>query len=170
MRPFTKIALKAVLIVVAAFAVLVVVVRSLFIVSPMRTDLMEPLIATTDIVVATKLFSASSLRSGDLVVADIPAPRGGRVLTVRKIEQQPDTPSDSFYLQAANSNGADSRLFGPLPASAIRAKVIWIYRRRPNQSLELTATRRAFSLFSVFRPLSSDCMLALGGGSSACSR
>ena len=43
-------------------------------------------------------------------------------------------------------------------------------RFRSNQTLELTATRRAFRLFSVFRPLSSDCMLALGGGSSAYSR
>ena len=43
-------------------------------------------------------------------------------------------------------------------------------RFRSNQRLELTATRRAFGLFSVFRPLSSDCMLALSGGSSACSR
>ena len=34
-------------------------------------------------------------------------------------------------------------------------------RFRSNQTLELTATRRAFRLFSVFRPLSSDCMLAL---------
>ena len=49
-------------------------------------------------------------------------------------------------------------------------RVIPAVARTPNQTLELTATRRAFRLFSVLCPLSSDCMLALGGGSSALSR
>jgi signal peptidase I len=128
MRPFTKIAVRTVLILIAAFLLFVVVVRSLFIVSPMRTGSMLPLIATNDIVVATKLFHTSSLRSGDLVVADIPIPDGSHILTVRKIEQQTNTPAGQFYLQAASTNGLDSHFFGALPASAIRGRVIWIIR------------------------------------------
>src|ERR1017187_686052 len=128
MRTFTKIALRTVLILIAAFLLFVVVVRSLFIVSPMQTGSMQPLIATNDIVVATKLFHTSSLRSGDLVVADIPIPDGSHILTVRKIKQQTNTPAGQFYLQAASTNGLDSHFFGALPASAIRGRVIWIFR------------------------------------------
>jgi signal peptidase I len=128
MRTFTKIALRTVLILIAAFLLFVVVVRSLFIVSPMQTGSMQPLIATNDIVVATKLFHTSSLRSGDLVVADIPIPDGSHILTVRKIEQQTNTPAGQFYLQAVSTNGLDSHFFGALPASAIRGRVIWIVR------------------------------------------
>jgi signal peptidase I len=128
MRTFTKIALRTVLILIAAFLLFVVVVRSLFIVSPMQTGSMQPLIATNDIVVATKLFHTSSLRSGDLVVADIPIPDRSHILTVRKIEQQTNTPAGQFYLQASSTNGLDSHFFGALPASAIRGRVIWIIR------------------------------------------
>lgn len=116
------------MILIAASLLFVVVVRSLLIVSPMRTGSMQPLIATNDIVVATKLFHTSSLRSGDLVVADIPIPDGSHILTVRKIEQQTNTPAGQFYLQAASTKGLDSHFFGALPASAIRARVIWIIR------------------------------------------
>ncbi len=128
MRTFTKIAVRTVLILIAAFLLFVVVVRSLFIVSPMRTGSMQPLIATNDIVVATKLFHTSSLRSGDLVVADIPIPDGRHILTIRKIEQQTNTPAGQFYLQAVSTNGLDSHFFGALPASAIHGKIIWIIR------------------------------------------
>ena len=116
------------MILIAAFLLFVVLVRSLFIVSPMQTGSMQPLIATNDIVVATKLFHTSSLRSGDLVVADIPIPDGSHILTVRQIEQQTNTPAGQFYLQAASTNGLDSHFFGALPASAIRGRVIWIIR------------------------------------------
>jgi signal peptidase I len=128
MRTFTKIAVRSVLILILVCVLFVIAVRSLFIVSPMRTGSMQPLIATNDIVVATKLFHTSSLRSGDLVVADIPIPDGSHILTVRKIEQQTNTPAGQFYLQAASTNGLDSHFFGALPASAIRGRVIWIYR------------------------------------------
>ena len=89
---------------------------------------MLPLIASNDIVVAVKWFHTSSLHSGDLVVADIPIPGGGSVLTVRKIEQQTNTPVGQFYLRAVNTNGLDSHFFGPLPVAAIQGRVIWIIR------------------------------------------
>ena len=88
---------------------------------------MQPLIVTDSIIVAVKRFHAASLRSGDLVVVDIPTPEG-RVLTVRKIEQQPDTMAGQFYLRAVNTNGYDSRQFGALQVADIRGKVIWIFR------------------------------------------
>ena len=128
MRTFTKIAVRTVVILIVVFLLLVVVGRSLFIVSPMRTGSMQPLIATNDIVVAAKWFHTSSLRSGDLVIAAIPIPGGGSVLTVRKIEQQTNTPTGQFYLQAVSTNGLDSHFVGALPASAIRGKVVWIIR------------------------------------------
>jgi len=128
MRTFTKIAVMTVLILIAVSLLFVLVVRSLFIVSPMRTGSMQPLIASNDIVVASKWFHVASLRSGDLVVADIPIPGGSRDLTVRKIEQQPDTPAGQFYLRAVSTNGLDSKWFGALPASNIVGKVIWIHR------------------------------------------
>jgi signal peptidase I len=128
MRTFTKIAVRTVLILVAVFVLFVVAARSLFIVSPMRTGSMQPLIASNDIVVATKWFRVTSLRSGDLVVADIPIPDGSRDLTIRKIEQQTNTPAGQFYLSAVSTNGIDSRFFGALPAADIRGRVIWIFR------------------------------------------
>jgi signal peptidase I len=93
----------------------------------MSTDSMRPLIATNDIVVAAKWFHMASLRAGDLVVADIPIPKG-RVLTIRQIEQQPNIPAGQFYLRAVNTNGIDSRQFGALPAKDIRGRVIWIMK------------------------------------------
>ena len=128
MKTFTKIAVRSVLILILVCVLFVIVVRLLFIVSPMRTGSMQPLITTNDIVVATKLFHASSLRSGDMVIADIPIPDGSHVLTIRTIEQQTNTPDGQFYLKAASTNGLDSHSFGALPASAIRGRVIWIYR------------------------------------------
>ena len=118
------------MILAAVFLFFVVVARSLFIVSPMKTGSMQPLIATNDIVVAAKWFHISSLRDGDLVVADIPISGGGSVLTVRKIEQQTNTPAGQFYLRAASITGVDSHSFGALPAAAIRGKVIWIFKGR----------------------------------------
>jgi hypothetical protein len=41
--------------------------------------------------------------------------------------------------------------------------------QRPNQALELTATRRVFT-FQMIKTLSVNATLALGGGSSARSR
>ncbi len=40
---------------------------------------------------------------------------------------------------------------------------------RPNQALELTATRRVFT-FQMIKTVLIKAVLALGGGSSACSR
>jgi len=96
---------------------------------------MEPLVKgnTTpnshdgDFVIAARWFSAASLHSGDLVVADIPTPTG-QVLTIRQIEQQPDTPAGKFYLRSTGTNGIDSRQFGAWPAELIRARVIWILK------------------------------------------
>lgn len=80
-----------------------------------------------DTVVGTKWFCESWIRTGDLVVADIPTP-GGRIRTVRRVEQQADTPVGWFYLRAMSTNGYDSRQFGPLPSTNIKAKVLWVSR------------------------------------------
>jgi signal peptidase I len=131
MRKFTKIAISTVLILVAAFVLFVVVVRSFFIVLQMPTPTMQPLISTNDVVVATKHFDVGSLRSGDLVVVSLPmAALGGKdgILTVRKIEQQTNTLAGQFYVVAVSTNGIDSRQLGALPAADIRGRVIRIFR------------------------------------------
>ena len=116
MRTFTKIAVRAALILILFCLLFVVVVRTAFIVSPMSTDSMQPLIPTNSTIVASRWFRPSSLHSGDFVIADIPLPDSKRVLTVRQIEQQPAAPAGQFYLRAANTNGWDSHQFGSLPS------------------------------------------------------
>ena len=128
MKTFTKIAVRSVLILILVCLLFVFVVRTAFIVSPMPTDSMQPLISTNCTIVAARWFHTASLHSGDFVIADIPLPDSKRVLTVRQIEQQPDTPAGQFYLRAANTNGWDSRQFGTLPASNIVGRVLWVLK------------------------------------------
>jgi signal peptidase I len=123
---YYRIPLLAVLIIVAACFF---IIRVSFIVSPMRSNSMYPLIESNDIVVATKMFRVTSLRSGNLIVASIPIPGGGHELTVREIEQQSDAPTGMYYLRAVNTNGLDSRWFGALSASNILGRVIWLIKR-----------------------------------------
>jgi hypothetical protein len=127
MRKFTKIAIRTVLVLIVACVLLILVARSLFFVAPMRNDTMWPLITSNNIVVAAKRFDVALLRTGDLVVVQVPTPVGP-VFTVRKIEQQSNTPAGQFYLRAVNTNGLDSRWFGALPARDIKAKVVWIIK------------------------------------------
>lgn len=126
---------KVALVVLTVFVFVVIVICCGFSVMLMGSGSMQPVITgqgmtgynAGDLVVVAKWFRVDSLRTGDLVAVDIPTP-SGRVRTVRRIEQQADTPAGKFYLRAASDNGIDSRQFGPLPASDIRGKVIWILR------------------------------------------
>lgn len=101
----------------------------------MESNSMSPLVngSTTprahdgDTVISSRWFRQSSVRTGDLLVADIPTP-GGRIRTVRRVEQQAGTPAGWYYLRAISTNGYDSRHFGLLPAKDIRGKVLWVYR------------------------------------------
>jgi hypothetical protein len=128
MKAFFKIAVRTVLILVVVFVFFVVVVRSFFIVLQMPTSSMQPLITTNDVVVATKHFDVTSLHNGDLVVVALPLGDRDKILTVRKIEQQTNTPAGQFYLRALSTNGVDSKFLGTLPAADIRGKVIKIFR------------------------------------------
>ena len=128
MRKLLRIAVKAILILVVIVLLFVVVVRSLFIVLPMPTNSMRPLLTTNDVVVAAKWFHIDLLHNGDLVVVALPRPDGSKILTVRKIDQQTNTPVGQFYLSAASTNGIDSHQLGTLPAADIRGRVIRIFR------------------------------------------
>lgn len=128
MKKFLKIVLATVLIFIVAFALFVVVVRSVFIVMPMPTNSMQPLLTTNDVVVAKKRFDISSLHNGDLVVVNLSIPDGTKILTVRIIDQRTNTPAGQFYLSAADTNGIDSKFLGTLPAADIRGKVIHIFK------------------------------------------
>jgi hypothetical protein len=94
----------------------------------MRTGSMQPLIASNDIVIAAKWFKVASLRNGDLVVVALPIPGGSKILTIRKIEQQTNTPAGQFYLIAASTNGIGSRRLGAFQTADIRGRVIRIFR------------------------------------------
>jgi signal peptidase I len=126
---------RAVIVLLAVCVLVIVVLFSGFSMMEMGSTSMQPVIAGQgappsrdgDLVVVAKWFRVTSLRTGDLVVVDIPTPTG-RVRTVRRIEQQPDTPLGRFYLKAESDNGIDSRQFGSLPASDIHGRVIWILR------------------------------------------
>jgi len=126
---------RVVIVPLAVCAVVIVVSFSGFSVMEMGSTSMQPVIAgqgappshAGDLLVVTRWFRVASLRTGDLVTVDIPTPMG-RVRTVRRIEQQPDTPAGRFYFRAASDSGIDSRQFGPLPASDIRGRVVWILR------------------------------------------
>ena len=128
MKTFIRIVVRSVLILVLVCLLFVFVVRIAFIVSLESPDSMQPLISTNSTIVAARWFHTASLHSGDLVVVSIPLPDSKRVLTVRQIEQQRDTPAGQFYLRAANTNGLDSRQFGSLPASNIVGRVLWIFK------------------------------------------
>ena len=126
---------RVVIVLIAVCAVVFVVLFSGFSVMEMGSTSMQPVIAgqsappsrAGDLVVVAKWFRVASLRTGDFVTVDIPTPTG-RVRTVRRIEQQPDTPAGQFYFRAARDSGIDSRQFGPLPASDIHGRVVWILR------------------------------------------
>ena len=126
---------KAVIVALVVCVIVIVVLFSGFSVMEMGSTSMQPVIAgqgappsrAGDLVVVAKRFRVASLHTGDLVVVDIPTPTG-RVRTVRRIEQQSDTPAGQFCVRAESDNGIDSRQFGPLPASDIHGRVIWILR------------------------------------------
>ena len=126
---------RIVMIALAVCVIIIVVLFSSFSVMEMGSTSMQPVIAgqgappshAGGLVVVAKWFSVASLRNGDLVVVDIPMPTG-RVRTVRRIEQQPETPAGQFYVSAENDGGIDSRQFGPLPASDIHGRIIWILK------------------------------------------
>lgn len=128
MKTFARIAVRMILVLILVCLILVMVVRKAFIVSPESPYSMQPLISTNSTIIAAKWFRTASLHSGDFVVVNIPLPDNKRVLTVRQIEQQPDTPAGLFYLRAADTNGIDSRQCGSLPASNIVARVWWVIK------------------------------------------
>jgi signal peptidase I len=128
MRTVNKIGLRVILGLVAVYLVVLVLAHSVFIYARMGGDSMSPLIGSNDFVVATRWFHTASLHNGDLVMASIPTPGGAIIHTVRKIEQQPDTPTGQFYLLGLATNAVDSRWLGAFPARDIRAKVIWIIK------------------------------------------
>jgi signal peptidase I len=127
---------RVVIVALVACVVAIIILFSGFSLKEMGSTSMQPLIMgkgeppshAGDLIVIAKWFRIASLRTGDLVIVDIPTPTGC-VHTVRRIEQQPDTPTGQFYLRAESDNGIDSRQFGPLPASDIHGRVIWILRR-----------------------------------------
>ena len=155
MKTFAKIAVRTILILIAICVLLIIILR-LFGTWQMRNDTMKPLIASNDVVFATKWFHASSLHNGDLVVVNAPIPTGQVVPTVRQIEQQSNTPSGQFYLRAVNTNGLDSQLFGALPATNILGKVIWIIKAfyLPPKETILTATPASKRIFT--RPVATN--------------
>ena len=126
---------RVALVALAVCIIIIVVLFSGFSVVEMSSTSMQPVIAgqgappsrAGDLVVVAKWFRVASLRTGDLVAVDIPTPTG-RVRTVRRIEQQPDTPAGQFYVRAESDSGIDSRQLGPLPASDIHGRVVWILR------------------------------------------
>ncbi|HZF01745.1 MAG TPA: S26 family signal peptidase [Methylomirabilota bacterium] len=128
MKNLFKIVVTIILILIVVFVLFVVIVRSLFIVMPMPTNSMKPLLTTNDVVVAKKRFDISSLSNGDLVVVNLSIPDGTKILTVRIIDQRTNTPAGQFYLSAASTNGIDSKFLGTLPATDIRGKVIHIFK------------------------------------------
>ena len=128
MKRFFKIVVATILVFIVVFVLFVVVVRSFFIVMPMPTNSMKPLLTTNDVVVAKKSFDVTSLHNGDLVVVDLPIPDGTKIFTVRIIDQRTNTPAGQFYLSAAGTNGIDSRMIGTLPAADIRGNVVRIYK------------------------------------------
>jgi type IV secretory pathway protease TraF len=125
MRRVTTITLRVVIGLVAVYLVLLLLAHSVFIVARMGSSSMSPLIGSNDVVIATRLFHATSLHSGDLVLVALPL-GGHDDIAVREIEQQTNTPAGQFYLEALSTNGVDSRFLGALPASDIRGRVLWI--------------------------------------------
>lgn len=132
MKTFTKSALRKVLALLALSLVLLALARSMFIVDRMGGSSMSPLIAPNDIVIATRWFRSGSLRSGDLVIVDVPDPSCHSTFPyVRRVRQK--TPTDQFRFETANTNCYESivmRDVGALPAEEIRGRVIWIVRGR----------------------------------------
>ncbi len=123
--------IRSVIALLAVLLLIAVVAFSGFSVMEMASTSMEPLITGRgsppshdgDLVVFAKWFSLDSLRAGDLVVVNVPTP-DGRALTVRKVEQQPDTPAGHVYVRSAQDGGIDSRQFGPLSSSHIHGRVV----------------------------------------------
>jgi signal peptidase I len=129
MSSVTTITMRVVVGLVAVYLVVLLLAHSIFVYTRMGGDSMSPLIRSNDFVVGTRLFHTSSLHDGDLVIANIPTPGGAIIHTVRKIEQQRDTPVGQFYLLGVATNAVDSRWLGAFPARDIQAKVIWIIKR-----------------------------------------
>ena len=137
MRNFFQSKKRVVWVAVGLCVIALIMARASFLCARMDSPSMEPVVKgnTTpqshdgDCVVAWRWFRGASLRSGDLVLVDIPTPTG-QVRTIRQIEQQPGIPVGQFYLRAVSTNGLDSRRFGTLPAQAIRGRVVWILKTR----------------------------------------
>lgn len=127
--------IRRVIVLLAVLLLIAVVAFSGFSVMEMASMSMEPLITgrgsppshVGDLVVFAKWFSLDSLRAGNLVVVSIPTP-DGRVLTVRTVERQPDTPTGHVYVRSAKDSGIDSRQLGPLSGSHIHGRVVWVIR------------------------------------------
>ena len=96
-------------------------------VSTMKSTSMYPLIATNDIVVASKWFGRGALHVDDLVVVKITAPFGVD-LTVRKIGARPNVPANCFYVYAVNTNGLFLVSSNIVPSEDILGKVEYIIR------------------------------------------
>lgn len=131
MKPSVRIAIKGTVLIMVAVILTLVMIRSIFLIWQMPNDTMLPLIRSNDIVVATRWFQSGALRSGDLVVVEVPTPVGN-FPTVREIHQQSNTPPGEFYVEAINTNGVDSRQCGALPAKNIKGKVLKIIRCEQN--------------------------------------
>ena len=136
MRAFSKYRKGVGVAVLALLAIVVAVCGVQFYIMEMGSTSMQPLISgqgdppshSGDFVVVARYFRTGSLRTGDLVVVDVPTPTG-RVRTVRQIQQQPNTPAGQFYVRAIAEGGIDSRQFGPLLRHEIRGRVVWIHKR-----------------------------------------
>lgn len=73
-----------------------------------------------------KKYNSTSLQPGNLVYVNITTPFGHYNI-IRMVEQHNDTPSGYYYIISSNHNGFDSKAFGPVPASDILGKVIFIF-------------------------------------------
>ena len=127
MGKIRAIALKITFVLAAIYLTLLLLAHSVFILLRMGGNSMSPVIKSNDLVVATCWFRVASLHNGDLVVADFAA-SPSPIRTIRRIEQQKNTPNGQFYLLASETNGLDSRFTGPLSSQAIRGKIIWIIK------------------------------------------
>jgi hypothetical protein len=75
---------------------------------------------------------SGDLRVGDLVVVAMPDRPG--FLIVKRVAAA-DTTDGSFWLEADNSDGVDSRQFGWVPAQSVRARLVTRYHPWPPRLL-----------------------------------
>ena len=118
---------KIILGLIFTCVLIVMAVRSTFIIFSMPNDTMSPIVPRNSVVVGLKWFHRHSLRNGDIVMVDLPL-TVGPTFAVRMVKQQTNTPPDYIFIRAANTNGIDSVWLGPLPKGDIKAKVIWIFK------------------------------------------